>query len=391
MSSRRKVEPGIYRRTTSTGRVVYDAQVTLPREDGQAHARQVSKSCRTVAEARKWRRTTQAAALDTGTYVKPRRDLTVDRFLDEWLAGRRDLKPSSVATVANNLRPARAAFGSRTLQSITPGDVDRMLTAMATTGSSRRPGGLSPQTCNMARATLKAAFAVAVKRGLVSRNPAADVEAFTVPTADPGDYVWTGEHVAAFRASVADDPWFGGWVLSALGMRLGEVTALRWDDVAFADDGTGLVTVSRNRVAVGAVIHEGTTKNGKSRTLPIGPAVVAALRATSARQSEAKLAAGEAYVASGYVLTDAAGGPVRPGAYQRAFGAHVRAAGLPPSTLHQFRHSAVGVMLAAGVAPELVAMWLGHDPRQTLGTYWRPRTDEVAAAGAALSAVVMGS
>jgi hypothetical protein len=93
------------------------------------------------------------------------------------------------------------------------------------------------------------------------------VESFDVPKADHTKGVWDVGQVKAFLEHVAEDPWYGGWVLSAHGLRLGEVAGLRWEDVTFHEEGTGLVCVARNRTAVGGVIHEGTP-----RTTSPGPA-----------------------------------------------------------------------------------------------------------------------
>ena len=76
-----RVDRGIYKRHRG-GRTVYDSVVTLPKEPGQRYAKQVSKTFRTLSEARKWRRQT-LTAVDKRTFVAPRRDLTLDAFLDD--------------------------------------------------------------------------------------------------------------------------------------------------------------------------------------------------------------------------------------------------------------------------------------------------------------------
>jgi integrase len=55
--------------------------------------------------------------------------------------------------------------------------------------------------------------------------------------------------------------------------------------------------------------------------------------------------------ASGYVFTDADGGPLSPDYLTRIFGKLIRETGLPPVRLHDLRHGAASLALAAGVDP----------------------------------------
>jgi integrase len=64
--------------------------------------------------------------------------------------------------------------------------------------------------------------------------------------------------------------------------------------------------------------------------------------------------------ASGHVFTDHHGRPLRPGHVTRSFRAQVTASGLPPVRLHDLRHGAATLALAAGVDLKTVQDMLGH-------------------------------
>ncbi|WP_103960934.1 tyrosine-type recombinase/integrase [Nonomuraea solani] len=87
---------------------------------------------------------------------------------------------------------------------------------------------------------------------------------------------------------------------------------------------------------------------------------VTALRAHRKRQAAERLAAGEAWTDSEFVFPDEIGRPLHPQQvgdqfYRLAF--HV---GLPPVRLHDLRHGAASLMLAAGVDLKVVQETLGH-------------------------------
>lgn len=64
---------------------------------------------------------------------------------------------------------------------------------------------------------------------------------------------------------------------------------------------------------------------------------------------------------SEFVFTAPQGGPVRASLFrERVWVPAVRAAGLEPLRIHDLRHSAVSLWIAAGASPKEVASWAGH-------------------------------
>ena len=86
----------------------------------------------------------------------------------------------------------------------------------------------------------------------------------------------------------------------------------------------------------------------------------AALRAHRARQLAERAAAGEDYLDSGYVFTRPNGDPMAPDWLSRYFRQLNDASGLPPIRLHDLRHGAASLALAAGADLKVVQDMLGH-------------------------------
>src|SRR5699024_11912021 len=96
----------------------------------------------------------------------------------------------------------------------------------------------------------------------------------------------------------------------------------------------GAASVGRGPVITeGRLDHAGETKTPqRRRTVPveiIEPGTIELLRAMQARQAEDKLAAGTAYVDSGYLVVNEAGEPLRPELYSDRFRSLCRKAKVP--------------------------------------------------------------
>ncbi|MEV6981563.1 tyrosine-type recombinase/integrase [Sphaerisporangium sp. NPDC051017] len=84
------------------------------------------------------------------------------------------------------------------------------------------------------------------------------------------------------------------------------------------------------------------------------------LKAWRKVQAADQLAAGEDWVDSGRVFTDRLGRPLDLNALTDHTEWLVKRSGLPPVRLHDTRHAAATIMLAAGVDMKVVSATLGH-------------------------------
>jgi len=155
------------------------------------------------------------------------------------------------------------------------------------------------------------------------------------------------------------------------------------DDLA-----AGTVTIGRARVLVNArvIVKEPKSERG-FRTLPLDEQLADALRSLHKRQAAERLAAGQAYEASGYVVTDELGAAPSPEWFSDEFHRLAATAGVPRIRLHDGRHTVNSLMAAAGVPPHIRAAWCGHTEAVNAAVYTHARPEDMAVASAALSRI----
>jgi integrase len=84
------------------------------------------------------------------------------------------------------------------------------------------------------------------------------------------------------------------------------------------------------------------------------------LKAHRIKQAAERLATGPAWVDSGFVFTNPDGSRLHPHHVTDQFQWLAYTAGLPPIRLHDLRHGAASLMLAAGLDVKIVQETLGH-------------------------------
>jgi integrase len=156
------------------------------RNDGRWAAR-VSIGHRNGKRARRWvygrtrakvAKKLRAVILENeqGTLVEPGRE-TVSQFLTRWLedSAKAKLRPRTYASYVQMVRlHVEPNIGRVPLQKLAPQHVQRWLNDL-------QRDGLSPRTCQYARAILRSALGQALRWGVVSRNVATLVESPRVP------------------------------------------------------------------------------------------------------------------------------------------------------------------------------------------------------------------
>ena len=202
-------------------------------------------------------------------------------------------------------------------------------------------GDLSPTTVRYALTVLRIALGRAVKSGKVVRNVAALVDA--PAKAEHNIRPLSVEQVATLLDAVQDDRLAALYVSAiGLGLRQGELLALRWRDV---DLDAGTVKVRHTLTLETRELAEPKTELAR-RTLRMPASVLEALRDHRRAQVAERLAAGSRWVDLDFVFTTRAGRPLMARNVLRAFQGHLRGGWTPPPALARpaarLRHPAPG-------------------------------------------------
>lgn len=320
-------------------------------------------------------------ALRQGTYRPPAELPTLKGVAAEWFASKAGHRVSSQAGWQVHLdKHILPALGPLRIDQIGVTDVDAFR-------DERRASGLAPQTVNKLLTTLAAVFAFAQRRELITRNPAAvaercrlnadevsmelqpdtDTEADdTDESVSPGDVL--SPHEAGHLIDTAPSGFEKTYILTAVltGARVGELTALVWDDLNFS---TGLLRIRRSvswarlkgQTGTKPRFYEPKTKAGK-RTIELAPELVHALKVW-------KLACPPS--ALNLVFPTEDGTPKhRSTITHHVLRPTLKAAGLRQVSLHSLRHTCASALILGGTDCLEVAKYLGHSkPTVTMSVY----------------------
>ncbi|MFJ1707122.1 tyrosine-type recombinase/integrase [Kitasatospora sp. NPDC088346] len=174
--------------------------------------------------------------------------------------------------------------------------------------------------------------------------------------------VWTPEQVGAFLdylVSINHRLYALFHVIAFRGLRRGEACGLRWSDI---DWDAKRFSVAEQLGQDGWDILPGAPKTRSGvRTVALDIETSSVLRDQKRRQAKELLAAGNAAAnRDGRCFTEDTGEWLHPGRLTDLFEALVKAAGLPPIRLHDLRHVAATLALAAKVDIKIISEMLGH-------------------------------
>lgn len=239
-----------------------------------------------------------------------------------------------------------------------------MLDKMAAAGRSHR-------TIVRVKSYLGQALAVAQSRRKVSWNVARVAE--MPETTEPAERRSLTPHEARDVLDAAEGHRLEALFVTALmlGLRPGELTGLRWEDV---DLEVGRLTVAGSLKNEHGKLRLGETKTKQSRTLDLPAPVLTALQAHSTRQKEERLKVGTAWRSTGLVFTTEVGTPIDPSNLRRTTKALCENAGVEPVSPNALgRHSAASLLYDAGMNLEAIADLLGHKSTRMLEAHYRHR------------------
>ena len=288
----------------------------------------------------------QRRRLRLGEWTDPRRGrVPLSDVAADWLDSRGLVKRRTRETDGSNWRNyVQPRFGNWPVAAITAAEVSAWVGGLV-------DRGLSPATATRALATLRSILAFAVADGRVYHNVAAAVRRPTSGRIQREGQALTLDELQVLTAACAGPYRDVVPVLALAGLRWGELAGLRVGD-RISVPGPGL-RLSRAMLASegGGALYVDTLKNHRARTVPLVAELVPIIdRWSAGKQPEAWL-----FAAPG-------GGPLRESNWKRSVGwrAAKVAAGLPDVRVHDLRHTAASLWLAAGADPKVVQLVLGH-------------------------------
>ncbi|MEV4753634.1 tyrosine-type recombinase/integrase [Micromonospora sp. NPDC049559] len=323
---------------------------------------------------------------------------TMADYLADWLAGRKNIKKGTLRSYEGHIRLYLNPYlGHLRIDRLRPGHIDAMYdaidernTTIDTLRASRDQAKrdqvkgqrtVGPATQHRIHATLRKALNDATRRHrLIDANPALMVE--LPPARPPKPTIWTDQRVKTWRDTGkipspvmiwtpeqtgrfldhtydANDRLYALYHLTTFtGLRRGEACGLHWDDL---DLDARTLTVRWQVVQLGWATAIDTPKTADSEAaVALDAETVAVLRAHRARQHRERLAAGAAWTKTGLVFITPTGGQLHPADVTDHFHHLATQADLPPIRLHDLRHGAATIGLAAGVQMKVISKRLRH-------------------------------
>jgi integrase len=274
------------------------------------------------------------------------------------------------------------AFGDQRIAKVTTADVATFLRAL-------ERDGMSPRSVNKHREVLSAMFSYAQRADTyaLARNPVDGTSKRREPPPAVLDFFEPHEIEALAHAAARgghrgiqsldltpDEVEWRAWedrqgaelyrVAAYTGLRLGELLALRWEDV----------DIERRRVIVHRAVSagiEGPTKSRQARSVPLADASAAALERLAAR--------GDYTERDDYVFCSRLGRRLDRSAVRRRYTRARDAAGLRSLRFHALRHAA-GSLVAREAGAHFVQAFLGHSRLSTTERYLhaKSRPEDVA-------------
>ncbi|WP_256788570.1 tyrosine recombinase XerC [Frankia sp. AvcI1] len=291
-------------------------------------------------------------------------DLTVGRYLDDWLDGKASLARSTRHSYEEHIRLyLRPGLGHLRLVDLRDFHIEKLYAAAMMIG--REPKGrpsplltrllevrrdnpehrrpLSATRLRRVHATLVSALNSAVKRRKLRYNPAEHVElpkarrvrplVWTAPrvaawqrngTRPSPVMVWTPQQAGAFLDFAEADRLYPLWHLIAhRGLRCGEAAALGWTEIDFEDDSIyildNLPGPSSSADDADIDIYEDPKSEGGHRTISLDETTRDVLAAWQNLQNEERAVYGTAWTDTGRVFTHPGGSELTPDGISQRF------------------------------------------------------------------------
>lgn len=295
---------------------------------------------------------------EAGSFAPTTKDVKVGEYLEKWLevyVTTPQLAPKTVKSyseqVRNHLIPA---LGLIPLRKLSPQQVQTMM-------KEKLASGLSPTSVNGLHRVLRAALSQAVKDRMAGENVAKLAKPPKVASRAEKHFS-QAELQKLFRACQGHHLECLFKLAPYIGLRLGEITGLRWEDVDFENQ-TIKVRNQLQWVEGKPTLREPKSSNSK-RILPIGDLV------DMLQEQKSMILVNGWKNRMNLVFVSSTGNPLDPKLVNKHLKALCEKAGIRSLSFHSFRHTTATLLLGAGEEATEVMNMLGHSQISlTVNTY----------------------
>jgi integrase len=320
---------------------------------------------------------------DTGNVRAAGPTWTIEKWLTHWVEN--ISAPTVRDTTADAYRNAvykhlLPGLGAHRIDRIQPEHFEKLYRKMLAAGH-------KPANAHQVHRTARAALNEALRRGHITRNPAALAKPPRVEQEEIVPYEL--EEVQKILAAAANRRNSARWAIAlVLGLRQGEVLGLKWADL---DLDAATLRVRENRLRpkyqhgcdgtcgkrpgycpqkVNTRKPTGEVKSRAGRR-PMGMPgpIVELLRAQREQQEKERIAAGTRWQEGGYVFTTLNGRPINPNTDFHEWKDLLKAAGVRDGRLHDARHTAATLLLILEVVDRTTQGLMGWSDPSMPGRY----------------------
>lgn len=376
MARRSKGEGSIYQTKDKTW--VYQYQV-----DGKRKTKRFPSK----AEATAYKEAISAPVLTLTSnghvHMQPRGEnvVTVGAWLEKWLEvyAKPTIKLSTYCSYEQYVRGhIKPHIGGLYMNTLTSEDMQKFFNERAKTGNIKTGKGLSPKTLVNLRNMLHIAFDQAVQDHLLVENPINRVRLPKAPKQEMRVLDRSEQNRLILAARQAPEPAAFGIIFDLFtGLRLGELCALRWENVNM-EKHCIRVCGTRNRLpnfdpnvpTATSVQTFDMPKTKNSRRIVYLPDGLYADFVHYLETQKSIAAQYPGYNPEGYVFCQEDGQPFEPRTFQDLFKRCLRQAGVAPANFHSLRHTFATRSLEEGMDMVTLSRLLGHfAPSVTLDLY----------------------
>lgn len=375
MSRRAKGEGSLYQ--DKSGSWIYQYK-----EDGKRRTKRFQKKsdAKAFMESQKMY---SVPLIRQGMYIRSESDsTTVEEWMNTWLElyAKPSIKLSTYISYEQYIRGhIIPQIGSRTMNSLRPIDLQNFFTDRATRGHQMEEGkGLSPKTLTNLRNMMHLAFEQAIREGLIVHNIVEDIRLPKMEKQEMRVLTRKEQERLIMAARLSPKPSAFGVVFALFtGVRLGELCALKWENVDM-DQRTVRIVATRSRLqnfddsietSTSVETRPSPKTESSRRTIPLMEALYNDLVRYKNDQMRI-MRQFPSYNEDGYVFCQENGHPYEPRTYVDEFKRCVKRADIPQANFHSLRHTFATRALEQGMDVVVVAKLMGHsDPSVTLKKY----------------------